>query len=266
MLSVSCYGPPAQPENTSPLPTSSRSRHAHHHRDEPPDPRRPPRASLAHPRRPGRGAAHGRPRRDDREHRPALGPGVARLLRRQPPVGHHGVCAGLRLAAAARRAPRRSPRPQADLHRRAARLRGRVGRRRRGAGRSACSSAPAPRRAPSGRCSRRPRSRCCPRPSPTRPSAARRSAIYGAIAGAGGAIGLLLGGVLTECRVLALVPVREPPLRRPRGARGDAPARHRALARARRASTSPGRSRPSVGSSPSSTASRTPRRRAGPTP
>ena len=56
--------------------------------------------------------------------------------------------------------------------------------------------------AASGRCSApcsRPR-RCHPgqRPSPTRASAARAFGVFGAIAGGGGAVGLLLGGVLTE--------------------------------------------------------------------
>ena len=40
--------------------------------------------------------------------------------------------------------------------------------------------------------------------------------VYGAIAGAGAAVGLLLGGVLTVVPVLALVPVHQPGLRRDR--------------------------------------------------
>ncbi len=38
--------------------------------------------------------------------------------------------------------------------------------------------------------------------------------VYGAIVGAGGATGLVLGGILTEYLSRALVPVREPDLRR----------------------------------------------------
>ena len=37
--------------------------------------------------------------------------------------------------------------------------------------------------------------------------------IFGAIAGTGAAIGLLLGGILTEIALVALVPVREPAVR-----------------------------------------------------
>ena len=57
--------------------------------------------------------------------------------------------------------------------------------------------------------------RCSRRSSPTRASAAKAFGIFGAIAGGGAAVGLLLGGILTECAVVALVPVREPAVRDP---------------------------------------------------
>ena len=82
-----------------------------------------PRQALAHPRRDRAGPADGRPRRDDREHRPALRPGRPGLLRRQPPVGHHGLRAGIRIPAAARWADQRPDRAQVDVHHRPARVR-----------------------------------------------------------------------------------------------------------------------------------------------
>ena len=63
------------------------------------------------------------PRRDDREHRAAVGAEGARLLQREPPVGRHRLRARVRQPAAARRPPRRPLRPQVDLHRRPDRLR-----------------------------------------------------------------------------------------------------------------------------------------------
>ena len=73
-----------------------------------------------------RAAARGA-RRDDREHRAAVRPARPRLLRRLPPVGDHRLRARVRQPAAARRAHRRPLRPQVDVHRRAARLRRRIG-------------------------------------------------------------------------------------------------------------------------------------------
>ena len=142
-------------------------------------------------------AADGRARRDHREHRAAVRPAGPGLLRRRPPVGHHRLRAGLRQPAAARRPDRRPVRPQVDLHRRPARLR-----RRSALGGAAQSFevlvAPARCRASSPRCSRPPRSRCWPRRSPSPAERGKAFGIYGAIAGMGGAIGLLLGGALTE--------------------------------------------------------------------
>ena len=56
--------------------------------------------------------------------------------------------------------------------------------------------------------------------SPDRPKA---FGIFSAIAASGTSVGLLLGGVLTQSPVLALVPVREPALRHSRCHRGIAP-------------------------------------------
>ena len=47
----------------------------------------------------------------------------------------------------------------------------------------------------------------------------RAFAVYGAVAGGGGSVGLLLGGVSDVLRVVAVVPVRQPDLRRGRGGR-----------------------------------------------
>ena len=60
----------------------------------------------------------------------------------------------------------------------------------------------------------------------------RAFGVFGSVAGGGGAVGLILGGVLTEYALLALDPVRQPVLRRGRGGRradlhGEQPARHR---------------------------------------
>ena len=123
----------------------------------------------------------------------------ARLLRRRPPVDRHRLRAGLRQPAAARRPHRRPLRPQAHLHRRPARLRRRLG------------ASAAPRRASA--CSSRARAlqgvvRRAARPGRAvaadddvhRPgaSAARRSASSARSPAPARAIGLLLGGILTE--------------------------------------------------------------------
>ena len=93
---------------------------------------------------------------------------------------------------------RRPVRAQVGVHRRPARLRRRLGHRRRGGAPSACSSARARCRASSARCSRRPRSRCSRTTFTDPPSAARRSASSARSPAAAPAIGLLLGGILTE--------------------------------------------------------------------
>ena len=90
-------------------------------------PSRPP---LADPRDHRHRPADGRARRDDREHRAPVRPARPRLLRRRPAVGDHGLCAGVRQPAAARRPHRRPLQPQVDVRRRPARLRRRVGPRR----------------------------------------------------------------------------------------------------------------------------------------
>ena len=138
--------------------------------------RSPLRTPVADPRGHRHRPAAGRAGRDDRQHRAPVGPAGPGLLRRRSPVDHHRLRAGVRQPAAARRPHRRPLRPQMDVHRRPARLRRRVGARRRGA-----ELRPAGRRARAAgrvraRCSLPPRSRCSPPPSPTRPSAARRSA------------------------------------------------------------------------------------------
>ena len=61
-----------------------------------------------------------------------------------------------------------------------------------------CSSALARCRVSAPRCSRRRRCRWSRTCSPRAPSATRRSAIWGAVSGSGGAAGVLLGGILTE--------------------------------------------------------------------
>ena len=105
-------------------------------------------------------AADGRARRHDREHRAAAGPGRPGHHRRRPAVGRHRVHADLRRSAAARRPDRRLLGPQAHVHRRHASasprpppwaVSPRTARR--------CSP-PARCRAPSARCSPRPRWRC----------------------------------------------------------------------------------------------------------
>ncbi len=87
-----------------------------------------PRAPVAHPRGHRAGAAHGRPRRDDRDHRAAVGPGRPRLRSGLAPMGDDGLRAGVRLPAPAWRKDQRPDRAQVDVHRRAGRIRGRLGR------------------------------------------------------------------------------------------------------------------------------------------
>ena len=124
--------------------------------------------------------------------------GGPRLLQRLPPVDRHRLRAGVRLAAAARRPARRPLRPQVGLHRRPARLRRRLrDRRRRAALRRARRRARAP-RACSARCSRRLRSRCSTTTFSDPAERGKAFGIFGAIAGGGAAVGLLLGGILTE--------------------------------------------------------------------
>ena len=160
-----------------------------------PPPRRRRWLILARARR---RAADGRARRDDREHRPAVRAGGAGLLRRQPPVDRHRLRARLRQPAAARRAPRRPLRPQARPSSSACSA---SPSRRRSAApprASACSSAPARCRARSARCSPPPRSSLLTTTFTDPRERGKAFGIFGAIAGGGGAIGLLLGGVLTE--------------------------------------------------------------------
>ncbi len=81
---------------------------------------------------PQRGAADGGPRCHDREHRAAVGSAGASFLVQRPRVDRHRVCAGVRQLAAAGRQAWRRVRTQVDLHRRARRLRRRLGDRRPG--------------------------------------------------------------------------------------------------------------------------------------
>lgn len=60
--------------------------------------------------------AHGHPRHDHREHRPAVRPDRAAHVGREPAVGHHRLHPGLRGPAAARRPDRRPRRPPSRLH------------------------------------------------------------------------------------------------------------------------------------------------------
>ena len=81
---------------------------------------------------------------------------------------------------------------------------------------SSCSSPPAPCRACSARCSPRPPCRCSPPRSPMPKERAKAFGVFGAIAGCGGAIGLLLGGVPHRVPLLALEPLRQRAHRRRR--------------------------------------------------
>ena len=119
--------------------------------------------------------AHGRARRDSREHRSPLGPGRSRLLGRRAPVGHHGVLLAFGAsscsagasptssAASARSssASSASPSPQRWAEPPA---------------RSSCSSPPVPSRACSAPCSLPRLSPCSPPRSPSRRSAHAPSA------------------------------------------------------------------------------------------
>ena len=87
---------------------------------------------------------------------------------------------------------------KSDLHHRPGRLRGRLRARRRRHRASGCWSSPAPCRACSPPCSRRPRCRCSPRPSPTRRSGRRPSGSSARSPGRAARSGCSLGGVLTE--------------------------------------------------------------------
>ena len=70
--------------------------------------------------------ADDRARRVDREHRAPLGAGGPRDQQRRPAVGRHGLHAGLRRPAAARRPDRRLHGSQAHVHHRPARVRRRL--------------------------------------------------------------------------------------------------------------------------------------------
>ena len=192
-------------------------------------------------------------------------PARPRLLQRRPPVGRHRLLARLRQPAAARRPPRPTCRPQADLHHRPGRLR-RSPRRSAAPRRpSACSSPPAPLQGAFGALLA-PTALAVLTTTFTVPKErARAFGIFGALAGAGGAVGLLLGGVLTAGLRLALEPLHQ---RRHRGRR----ARRRGPPRAERCT----RTRPApearhprhacsspAACSPSSSASPTPRPTAG---
>ena len=91
----------------------------------------------------------------------------------------------------------------------------------------------------------------------------RALGVWGAVAGSGGAVGVLLGGVLTEYARLGVGAVRQRPDRRsspPRWRRACCP---RAARRRARTSTSPARSRSPPACRCSSTRSSTPTTRAG---
>ncbi len=155
-------------------------------------------APLAGPGRHRRRPADDRAGRVDREHRAAVGPEGPRHQRRRPAVGRHGLHAGLRRPAAARRPDRRLRRPQAHLPHRARRLRRRVAR-------SAASRAPPAllfaARALQGAFAAllAPAALSLITVTFTEPKErARAFGVFGAISGGGAAIGLILGGVLTE--------------------------------------------------------------------
>ena len=97
------------------------------------------------------------------------------------------------------------------------------------------------------------------RRSPTRPTAPRRSAIFGAIAGGGASVGLLLGGDPHRGALLALVPLRQPRDRAARRHRGAPAPREPRQSRQRPRIDCRARSRSPSASSRWSTGSRTPR-------
>ena len=161
--------------------------------------RQPPsRKALAHPRRHRDRPAHGRARRDDREHRPAVRAGGARLRRRRAPVDRHGLRARLRQPPAPRRSHRR-PASAASA-----------------SSSSACSASPA--RASSAVSPQSfgvlvgaralqgvfgallaPGALSLLTTTFTEPEErAKAFGVFGAVAVGGAAIGLLLGGILTE--------------------------------------------------------------------
>ena len=140
----------------------------------------------------------GHPRRDDRQHRPAGRLGRPGHRRGDPAVDRHRLHADLRRLPAARRPDRRLLGPQAHLPGRARpgspspRPSAAWPRTRR------CCSAPARCRAPSARCWRPASLALLTVLFTDTKERAKAFAVYGAIAGGGSAVGLLLGGVLTE--------------------------------------------------------------------
>ena len=121
-----------------------------------------------------------------------------RLLAHRPLLGAERLHADVRRPAAARRARRRHPRPPPHARDRRSRSspspRSRAAWRRRPSG---CWPR-APCRASAPRSPRRPRSRCSRRRSARAASAPARSRYYSAVAGGGGSVGLVLGGMLTD--------------------------------------------------------------------
>ena len=147
-----------------------------------------------HRRRP----ADDRARRLHREHRPPRRRRRPGHQRREHPVGRHRLHPDLRRAAAARRPGGRLHGPQAGLPHRAARASPPPPASAGSPPTRSCSSRPAPCRAGSPHCSRRRRCPCSRSPSPSPKERARAFAVFGAVSGGGAAIGLLLGGALTE--------------------------------------------------------------------
>src|SRR5271156_2704822 len=154
---------------------------------------------MADPGRGGLGPAHGGSGRHDREHRAALCAAGAGLLQRGPAVGGHRLRAGLRQPAAARRAAIRPVRPEDDG---------------RGWGGPGCPRPPGAGGGAATSFGMLVAARACQGAfgALLAPSAlslltvtfsgskdrGKAFGVFGAIAGAGGAVGLLLGGVLTE--------------------------------------------------------------------
>ncbi len=144
------------------------------------------------------GPVHGRARRHRREHRAALGAARPALLARQPPVDRQRLHARVRRLPAARRPRRRPARAQAAVRGRRAAVLGRLAAQRLRAVLRDADRRPRRCRASAARSSPPPPCRSSPPPSPTPSERTKALGVWSAIAAGGAAVGLLMGGVLTD--------------------------------------------------------------------